>query len=219
MSAIASRMAARSTTAGTPVKSCITTRAGVKAISSDGSADASQRASFSMLSSVTATPSSLRRRFSSSTFRENGSRATSNLDWSASSRKISKVSPPTSSSARASKEFSDMPCRCRRPTRSARERQRAAVEAHLDRLRAARRHAPGQRQRHRLAGLDRGDLADPRALELRALHVPRPRVEAVREVLGEQRRSSAARGPCRRGSAPSRCRGRRRAARRCAAGR
>ena len=110
LSAIASRMAARSTTAGTPVKSCITTRAGVKAISSVGSADASQRASFSMLSSVTATPSSLRRRFSSSTFRENGSRATSNLDWSASSRKISKVSPPTSSSARASKEFSDMPC-------------------------------------------------------------------------------------------------------------
>ena len=109
LSAIASRMAARSTTAGTPVKSCITTRAGVKAISSDGSADASQRASFSMLSSVTATPSSLRRRFSSSTFRENGSRATSNLDWSASSRKISKVSPPTSSSARAPKEFSDMP--------------------------------------------------------------------------------------------------------------
>ena len=38
LSAIASRIAARSTTAGTPVKSCITTRAGVKAISSDGSA-------------------------------------------------------------------------------------------------------------------------------------------------------------------------------------
>ncbi len=37
-SAIASRMAARSTTAGTPVKSCITTRAGVKAISISGSA-------------------------------------------------------------------------------------------------------------------------------------------------------------------------------------
>ena len=46
-SAIASRMAARSTTAGTPVKSCMTTRAGVKAISSLGSALASQRASFS----------------------------------------------------------------------------------------------------------------------------------------------------------------------------
>ena len=37
-SAIASRMAARSTTAGTPVKSCITTRAGVNAISFVGSA-------------------------------------------------------------------------------------------------------------------------------------------------------------------------------------
>ena len=37
-SAIASRIAARSTIAGTPVKSCITTRAGVKAISLLGSA-------------------------------------------------------------------------------------------------------------------------------------------------------------------------------------
>ena len=36
ISAIASRIAARSTIAGTPVKSCITTRAGVKAISLDG---------------------------------------------------------------------------------------------------------------------------------------------------------------------------------------
>ena len=35
-SAIASRIAARSTTAGTPVKSCISTRAGVYAISADG---------------------------------------------------------------------------------------------------------------------------------------------------------------------------------------
>ena len=38
----ASRMVARSTTAGTPVKSCISTRAGVKAISVAGSAVASQ---------------------------------------------------------------------------------------------------------------------------------------------------------------------------------
>src|SRR6266576_3931185 len=36
MPCIASRMAARSTTAGTPVKSCISTRAGMKAISSSG---------------------------------------------------------------------------------------------------------------------------------------------------------------------------------------
>ena len=83
VSAIASRIAARSTTAGTPVKSCITTRAGVKAISSEGSALASQLASASMSSLLTETPSSLRRRFSSSTFSEKGSRATSNFDCSA----------------------------------------------------------------------------------------------------------------------------------------
>jgi hypothetical protein len=86
LSAMASRMAARSTTAGTPVKSCITTRAGVKAISSDGSALASQRASASMSSLLTETPSSLRSRFSSSTFSEKGRRATSNSDCSASRR-------------------------------------------------------------------------------------------------------------------------------------
>ena len=43
-------------------------------------------------------------------------------------------------------------------------------------------------ERHVLPRLDGGRLADPRALELRALHVQRPRVEAVREVLGEERR-------------------------------
>ena len=37
---MASRIAARSTTAGTPVKSCRSTRPGVKEISCDGSADA-----------------------------------------------------------------------------------------------------------------------------------------------------------------------------------
>ena len=41
-SSIASRIAARSTTAGTPVKSCISTRAGWNGISTDGSAFASQ---------------------------------------------------------------------------------------------------------------------------------------------------------------------------------
>ena len=45
---IASRIAARSTIAGTPVKSCITTRAGVNAISLEGSALWSQLASASM---------------------------------------------------------------------------------------------------------------------------------------------------------------------------
>jgi len=48
ISAIASRIAARSTTAGTPVKSCINTRAGVNAISLLGCDPASQLASASM---------------------------------------------------------------------------------------------------------------------------------------------------------------------------
>ncbi len=47
-SSIASRMAARSTIAGTPVKSCISTRAGVYAISREGSSEATQVARFSM---------------------------------------------------------------------------------------------------------------------------------------------------------------------------
>ncbi len=104
-SAIASRIAARSTTAGTPVKSCMTTRAGVKAISLDGSAFASQVASASMSAAVTAPLPSVRRRFSSSTFSEYGRRATSNFGCSASRRKISCSEPPTSSVSRAPKEF------------------------------------------------------------------------------------------------------------------
>ena len=51
-SPIASRIAARSTIAGTPVKSCSSTRAGVKAISVLGSAFASQPASASMSAGV-----------------------------------------------------------------------------------------------------------------------------------------------------------------------
>ena len=77
ISAIASRSAARSTTHGTPVKSCRITRAGVKAISFDGSALASHVASASMSSARMPIPSSLRSRFSRSTFSENGRRATS----------------------------------------------------------------------------------------------------------------------------------------------
>ena len=50
---MASRIAARSTTAGTPVKSCISTRAGMKAISSSGTFAGSQRASFSTSAAVT----------------------------------------------------------------------------------------------------------------------------------------------------------------------
>ena len=69
-SSIASRIAARSTTAGTPVKSCIRTRAGWKGISFAGSALASQVAIVSTSSAVTAAPSSSRRQFSSRTLSE-----------------------------------------------------------------------------------------------------------------------------------------------------
>ena len=50
---IASRIAARSTTQGTPVKSCSTTRAGMKAISVSGSFFASQFATASISFAVT----------------------------------------------------------------------------------------------------------------------------------------------------------------------
>ena len=69
-SSIASRIAARSTTAGTPVKSCISTRAGWKGISFDGSAFASQVAIVSTSAAVTLSPSSRRRTFSSRTLIE-----------------------------------------------------------------------------------------------------------------------------------------------------
>ena len=75
--------------AGTPVKSCITTRAGVNAISLLGSALASQVASASMSCARIDSPSSLRSRFSSRILSENGSRATSYFACSASRRKIS----------------------------------------------------------------------------------------------------------------------------------
>ena len=72
-----SRMAARSTTAGTPVKSCMSTRAGRKPISLPAVPLSSiQAASATMSSLVTVRPSSWRRRFSSSTFMEKGSRET-----------------------------------------------------------------------------------------------------------------------------------------------
>ncbi len=107
MSAIASRIAARSTTAGTPVKSCITTRAGVNAISFDGWAVGSQPASASMSAAVTEPLPSVRNRFSSRIFSENGRRAMSNLEASASRRKMSTVRVPTVSGLRASKLFVD----------------------------------------------------------------------------------------------------------------
>ena len=67
----ASRIAARSTTQGTPVKSCSTTRAGMKAISVAGSACGFQPATASMWSRPTVIPpSSWRSRFSSRIFIE-----------------------------------------------------------------------------------------------------------------------------------------------------
>ena len=51
------------------MKSCMTTRAGVNWISVSGSAVGSQPASARMPSAVTSPPSSVRSRFSASTFR------------------------------------------------------------------------------------------------------------------------------------------------------
>ena len=71
---IAARIAARSTTAGTPVKSWSSTRAGMKAISFAGALFGSQPASARMSASLTCLPSSWRSRFSSRMRSENGSR-------------------------------------------------------------------------------------------------------------------------------------------------
>ena len=91
----ASRMAARSTTAGTPVKSCRMTRAGRNAISHDGAADGSQLATASMCSRVTLLSSSWRKRFSSRMRSEKGKVSTSPTLAlrTASRRKISAVRP------------------------------------------------------------------------------------------------------------------------------
>lgn len=68
---MASRIAARSTTAGTPVKSCISTRAGLKAISrSVLPFSVSHFAKDWIVSFVTQRPSSLRSKFSRTTFNE-----------------------------------------------------------------------------------------------------------------------------------------------------
>ena len=69
---MASRMAARSTTQGTPVKSWRRTRLGVKAISFSGFDLLFQFASARTSSLVTLRPSSVRRRFSRRIRRENG---------------------------------------------------------------------------------------------------------------------------------------------------
>ncbi len=71
---MASRMAARSTTAGTPVKSCMRTRAGRKAISRVEVLSFSHSTTARMSSAlVTERPSSKRSRFSISTLSEKGS--------------------------------------------------------------------------------------------------------------------------------------------------
>src|ERR1700674_2611232 len=102
----ASRMVARSTTAGTPVKSCSKTRAGMKAISfcaTPGVHVASAR----MSSARTKRPSSQRKRFSSRMRRENGSVSRLGLCCfsSASRRWISKLWAPALSVSRVPKEF------------------------------------------------------------------------------------------------------------------
>lgn len=68
-------MVARSTTQGTPVKSCIRTRAGVNWISTLGAAVESHPPSWRMWSAVMFAPSSVRSRFSSRIFRLYGNRA------------------------------------------------------------------------------------------------------------------------------------------------
>ena len=62
-------MVARSTMHGTPVKSCMITRAGVNWISMLGSASGSQCAIASICSRVMLAPSSVRNKFSASTFK------------------------------------------------------------------------------------------------------------------------------------------------------
>ena len=105
-SAIASRIAARSTTAGTPVKSCSSTRAGRKESSRPGVVSASQSAMAAMSSAVTDCPSSCRTRFSSTTLIENGRRDRSLPVAEATARRSRIETGPlgASSEARAAKE-------------------------------------------------------------------------------------------------------------------
>ena len=69
---MASRIAARSTTAGTPVRSCRMTRAGVNWISVSGLESGSHWTSAEICSAVMLAPSSLRSRFSSRILRLKG---------------------------------------------------------------------------------------------------------------------------------------------------
>src|ERR1043165_6701536 len=67
-----SRIVARSTIAGTPVKSCINTRAGRNAISFSRPFAVGEAVSAQMSSAETVCPSSKRNKFSSITFKEKG---------------------------------------------------------------------------------------------------------------------------------------------------
>src|SRR5277367_5673029 len=102
----ASRMVARSTTAGTPVKSCSNTRAGIKAISFSAECGF-QEASASMSAGCTKRPSSQRSKFSSRMRREKGSLLTWPIPFFSrcSSRRISKLWAPTCSVSLVPKEF------------------------------------------------------------------------------------------------------------------
>ena len=102
-----SRIAARSTTAGTPVKSCSRTRAGANEISFCAPLFRSQRASVSTSDALTNRPSSCRSRFSSRTFIEYGSRVISGYPPRCRARRLYSVTrpSPTGSTVRVPKLF------------------------------------------------------------------------------------------------------------------
>src|SRR5476649_354367 len=103
--AMPSRIAARSTTAGTPVKSWSSTRAGANEISFCAALFTSHRASDSTSAGFTNRPSSWRSRFSSRIFSEKGRRAISgnHARSSAGRLKIWNVRSPTDSGVRVLK--------------------------------------------------------------------------------------------------------------------
>ena len=107
MAASASRMAARSTTHGTPVKSCSSTRAGMKLISLASPPTSPRRHIMRCRRRETRLPSSLRSRFSSRILVENGRRETLPTPDSSSlaRRKISYSAPPARNFAAAPKLF------------------------------------------------------------------------------------------------------------------
>ena len=87
-SARASRITARSTIAGTPVKSCITTREGLNGISRCRASGEFQRPRAFRSSSVTANPSIWRSTASSSTLMQKGIRETLARPWRSNSSRL-----------------------------------------------------------------------------------------------------------------------------------